>query len=130
MTKRKKRENPTIQADLLKPLDIFSLGSEDDPCFGKLHDLNAMECRECGDSEFCAIVKSQNLHKIRLSQEAEQRFKDIEESDQDILNKKQEVRGVIKTYKDKGVKRIKTILKISREFNLPKDVVKQMYDEN
>jgi len=71
--------------DLMEPIDVLSLGSEDDPCFGKLHDLLAKECKSCGDSDFCAIVKAQGLHKARINIETKQRFKDIEEADEEII---------------------------------------------
>lgn len=116
--------------DLLKPIDVLSLGSDDDPCFGKHHDLLAPECKECGDADFCAIVKAQGLHKERLDIETKQRFKDIEEADEEMIERKVEAKKVIDMYKEKGLKRMKTILKVSRELDLPKDIIKQIYDQN
>ena len=127
---RKPRTNiAEDQKDFLKPIDVLSLGSDDDPCFGKHHDLMAKECKNCGDSEFCAIVKAQGLHKERLDIETKQRFKDIEEADEDLLKKKEEAKKLIEGYKDSGLKRLKTIMKVSRELNLQKDIVKQIYDQ-
>ena len=116
--------------DLLKPIDILALGVKDDPCFGKHHDLMAPECKECGDSEFCAVVKSQGLHQERLDIEGKQRFKDMEEADQETIKKKEQAKEIIAQYKKDGYKRLKTILIVSRKTNLPKDIIKQVYDQN
>ena len=128
--KRKTRTQSNNKLDLLVPLDVLSLGSDDDPCFGKYHDLLAPECKECGDSEFCMIVKAQGLHKERLDIENKQRFKDIEEADEDLVSKRVEAKQIIKEYKEKGFKRLKTILIISKKMGLPKNIIKQIYDQN
>jgi len=116
--------------DLLKPLDILSLGSDDDPCFGKHHDLLAKECKSCGDSEFCAIVMAQGLHQERLNIESKQRFKDIEESDKEGVKKKEEAKEMIAEYRVENYKRLKTILVVSKRTGLTKDTIKQLYDQN
>jgi len=115
--------------DLLEPIDILSLGSIDDPCFGKHHDLLTPECKSCGDSDFCAIVKAQGLHKDRLNIETKQRFKDIEEADEEILKKREEAKVLIAGYREKGWKRLKTIIKVSQELAITKDIIKQVYDQ-
>lgn len=115
--------------DLLKPIDVLSLGSNDDPCFGKLHDLKAPECKSCGDSEFCAIVKAQGLHKERLVIETEQRFKDIEEAEEEMIQKKKQAKEKIDTYRKEGMPRMKTIIKVGRELNLSKEIVKSLYNQ-
>lgn len=132
MAKRNRKARGEIKdpdnIDLLKPLDILSLGGEDDPCFGKYHDLKASECQECGDSEFCTIIKAQNLHKDRLSLEAKQRFKDIEEAKDITIKKESEAKKLIEKYMEKGLQRMKIVLKVSRETNLTKGKIKQLYD--
>lgn len=133
MTKKKRKIRTQLSnndLDLLVPLDILSLGSDDDPCFGKHHDLLAPECKECGDSEFCTIVKAQGLHQERLEIEAKQSFKDIEDAEDDLINKKVHAKQVIKEYKQNGFKRLKTILIISRKLGLSKKIIKQIYDQN
>lgn len=133
MTKKKRKIRTQLSnkdLDLLVPLDILSLGSDDDPCFGKHHDLSAPECKECGDSEFCTIVKAQGLHKERLEIEAKQSFKDIEDAEGDLINKKVYAKQVIKEYKQNGFKRLKTILIVSRKLGLSKKIIKQIYDQN
>jgi len=130
MTRDRTPRGQIEDQDLLKPIDVLALGGEEDPCFGKHHDLMASECKECGDAEFCVIVKSQGLHKERIDIETRQRFKDIEEADEEMVKKLIEAKEVIKEYKSKQYKRLKTILIISRKLNLPKDRVKQIYDQN
>jgi len=77
---RKPREN-LVNQDLntMEPIDIMELGGDNDPCFGKHHDLKAEECERCGDAELCQIAMSQNLHKKRLLIEAKSSFKDLDE---------------------------------------------------
>jgi len=129
--KRKPREEVSKEdIDFLLPVDITKLGSDEDPCFGKLHDLSASECLECGDSDFCALAKAQNLHTVRFNIEQNQRFKDTEESDLEMVKKRTEAAKLIGKYRKKGLKRIKTILKVSHELNMTKDNVKQIYDLN
>lgn len=116
--------------DFLKPIDILSLGSDDDPCFGKHHDLLAPECKECGDSDFCALVKAQKLHQERVNIESKKRFKDIEEADYEMIKKREHAIEIIKQYRNKGYKRLKTILIVARELNIHKNIIKQIYDQN
>jgi hypothetical protein len=63
--------------DVMVPLQFDKLGTQDDPCFGKLHDPKADECGSCGDSELCAIAQSQKLHFKRKEIEDKQDFKDL-----------------------------------------------------
>ena len=129
MPKREPKSNiDKSDIDLLKPVDILSLGGDDDPCFGKHHDIKAPECMECGDADFCAIVKAQNLHKERLNIESGQRFKDIEESDKVNVEKRKKAKMLIKKYQDAGLKRMKIILKVAEETKLEKDLIKQLYE--
>ena len=60
-TKRKERDSEMMEkVDFSKPLlDIYKLGGDEDPCFGKHHDLTAPECARCGDSELCQIATMQ-----------------------------------------------------------------------
>ena len=76
--KRKEREASVKPSQLLKPLDFTKFGSEDDPCFGKLYDLSAAECKICGDQELCGVVFSQNMHSVRAKVEDKTKFKDLD----------------------------------------------------
>lgn len=112
--------------DLLKPIDILTMGSEDDPCFGKFHDLLAKECRLCGDSEFCAIVKAQNLRIGNLEVKDNKRFKDVEEGKEIDEKKKLKAIKLIDEYRSNGLKSTKILLKVWAETHLPKDEIKQL----
>ena len=96
--KREIRNKIDNSIDILKPLNILSLGSDEDPCFGKLHDLKAAECKMCGDSDFCAIVMSQNLHRDRLKFETNQKMKDLDEAEDIMVEKKKNAKKDILKY--------------------------------
>jgi len=129
MARKKRNEINEEDYNLLEPLDILNFGSDNDPCFGKLHDLSAKECKVCGDSEFCAIVKAQNLHKERKVIESNQRFKDIEEQENDSIKIEKEIGKEITTLSKKGYKRLKTIITLSKKYNIPKERIKAIYDK-
>lgn len=76
--KRKEREASVKPEALLKPFDFTKFGTEDDPCFGKLYDLSAPECKICGDQELCGVIFSQNMHSIRKELEDKTKFKDLD----------------------------------------------------
>lgn len=125
--KRKSREDISKEDfDLLKPIDITKLGSNEDPCFGKYHDLIAKECRSCGDSEFCSIATAQYLRTKNLELEGTQKFKDVEEAKDNLKSKKELAKDLIKKYKAKGISKTKVMLKVWGETNLNKDDVKQL----
>jgi hypothetical protein len=84
MSKKFKKEN----VDLAKPLPFDKIGSEDDPCFAKFHDLTAKECQRCGDSEICAIVQAQKLHGKRKEVESKTEFRDITKTKKKVVLKK------------------------------------------
>ena len=70
--KKKKRDLPDIsKVDPLVPIDIDSIGSNGDPCFGKGYDLTTNECKMCGDSELCCIKFAAALGKTRKELEKE-----------------------------------------------------------
>ena len=81
MAKRKQREESDV--DTTQPLgyqDVLEIiGTENDPCFGKLHDTTATDCQRCGDNELCRIVQAQlNAVKREKLEEDGQRFMDTE----------------------------------------------------
>jgi hypothetical protein len=61
------------------PITLEQLGTDQDPCFGKLYDQSTKECQRCGDCEFCAIAMGQLNHISRAQIESKSAFKDIEE---------------------------------------------------
>ncbi len=107
--------------ELLKPLDILSLGGESDPCFGKEYDLTTNECQRCGDSELCAIANSQKLRLVREGIEREKDFKDIEKP------KKSKIDKFIEKMIDKDYKPSKIITKTMKKFDLTKKEARSKY---
>ncbi len=77
MEKRKPHKKAT-KVDLMKPIDLTIIGTEDDPCFGKSYDGRAKECQACGDSELCLVFQGQKNHKEREAIEKKSSFKDID----------------------------------------------------
>lgn len=98
MSKKEKRKPRTKEVknvtDEFKPLDFSIIGSDNDPCFGKLHSLKADECRRCGDSELCQMAMAMKLHQLRAKEESKGNYLDIEETKKDIKNRTFEINGV------------------------------------
>jgi hypothetical protein len=124
---RKSKMDETL--DLLKPINVLTLGSNDDPCFGKYHDLVSKECRSCGDSEFCAIALSQNLRVANLKPENKSKFKDIIEADNNLENKISEAKLLIEKYRSQGLPKTRILLKVWDELKLPKEEVKNLLNK-
>lgn len=97
MPTRKSRNKLKKTVDLLVPVDIYKLGTEDDPCFGKHYNPKETECRRCGDCELCAIVLGQANHKKRETLPKETTFMDMEEKEIYEMKPKTKVRKLIKT---------------------------------
>ena len=55
MAKKKKQLPDLSKQDILTPIDVSTLGTNGDPCFGIGYDLSTKECKLCGDSELCAF---------------------------------------------------------------------------
>lgn len=85
------------EEDILKPIDINSIGSNGDPCFGKGYDLSTEECKQCGDSELCCLKFANLMGKTRKQLEEENQFKDLE-----ILVDEKAVKKTIRALKRKG----------------------------
>lgn len=125
MGKKKKKKEEAMPAvteeELLKPIDILSLGSDSDPCFGKQYDLTTEECSRCGDSELCAIAHSQKLNIIRKDIEKEKSFKDIDE-----VKVGKEIKFIKKLIK-KGKKPSEILKKVVDKFEIPKSEARKLY---
>lgn len=114
MGKREQRNKIKISPEeMLKPLDIEKFGSDTDPCFGKLYNLNTPECKRCGDSEICGAVFAQGLHKIRGKIEKNNRFKDLE-----LDNSSKLMTKYINRLKAKGYKQSRIIRLTKKKFNI------------
>jgi len=109
---------------MLKPIiDVLKLGSDDDPCFGKLWDPKEKECRNCGESEICAIVKSQGLKIIREEIERDTRFLDLEEAE--IIDLP-DIREFIRSKRNKKIDDDVIIRRASRRFNKTPEEIEEI----
>lgn len=79
--KKKPRNVLAKKLDVLYPIDITKLGTEEDPCFGKFFDPQAPECQRCGDCEICQIALNQNSIIKRGKLEETTTFRDIGEKE-------------------------------------------------
>lgn len=120
--KRSKETKPVSQKeiDLLKPVDIMSLGSELD-CFGKEYDLSTDECKRCGDAEFCVIASAAKMKKTRTKIEKQVEFKDIS---QGAIPK--EVYKFIENKIKRRVPLEKITKRIIKRFGIPKEEAKEL----
>lgn len=124
MAKKKKQQLPAIPEgkSILKPMDISSIGSNGDPCFGEAYDLTTDECKMCGDSELCCIKFAAKMGTTRKEIESESQFKDLE-----TLVDTKALKKTIRALKRKGEDK-KTILeKIQAKYQLTKEEAKVMY---
>ena len=112
------RETPIKESKKLVPFDVTKLGSEDDPCFGKLYDLTAPECHECGDIELCALKLSQSQRVKTLDIESKMSFRDI--SEKDIVGAIEYAKSLIKKHG-----RVIAISRASKMFGVDKAKIKE-----
>lgn len=123
MKKKKKTEIDISKHDILKPItEVDTLGSDKDPCFGKLYDLTTSECKLCGDSELCAICFAQKLNKTRADIEKESHFKDLEKLI-DVKSVKKYMRSLIR----KEVSRKEILQKSMSKFDITKADARSIY---
>lgn len=122
--KKKKKSLPSIPEgkQILKPIDLSSIGSNGDPCFGEAYDLTTDECKICGDSELCCIKFAEKMGTTRKKIESESQFKDLE-----ILIDVKALKKTIRALKRKGEDR-KTILdKLQAKYQLSLEEAKALY---
>ena len=120
--KLKKATKELQKGDILKPLDISSIGSNGDPCFGKSYDLSSQECRMCGDSELCCIKFAELMGKTRKELEQENQYKDIEVLVDEVAAKK-----TFRALKRKGETK-KTILdKLQAKYQVTREEARHLY---
>lgn len=120
MAKRKSRDSELMEeVDFSKPLlDIYKLGGDEDPCFGKLHDLTASECIRCGDSELCQVATQQR--QVIDREEDKTPYMDQVHDNQDKVIKS------IKRLQNLGKRDKIIIAKVTKRFNLTAKEVKQI----
>lgn len=124
---RNKFRKKLTDDQMLAPLDVTKFGGPDDPCFGKYHDLKATECRNCGDSELCAIAMSYKGIAMRQKLEMETSFKDIEDVGIDLKEKR--IKRYIKKKLAKGLEIRKIYKKAARRYNIPILRIEEIYKE-
>ena len=110
--------------DPLIPIDLASIGASNDPCFGKGYDLSTRECKQCGDSELCALKMSQVLGKTRKELEKENKYKDL-----DVLEDVDGIKKFMRRLKRKGEKRRAIVLQAAEKFEVPTTMLRKIYKE-
>lgn len=124
MAKRESRKKLSKKVDITKPvlpIDITKFGTEEDPCFGKLHDLTQDECKRCGDSSLCSIVQNQDTLKLRAKEEKDGRFKDLElDAPKKEIDMK-EVKKFIKKKLDSGTISVMVKKQAIKKFGITKE---------
>lgn len=130
--KRKSRKELTKKIDITQPIlpiDITKFGTEDDPCFGKLHDLTEDACKRCGDSTICSIVMNQDTKRLREEEESNNRFKDLE-IDAPVKPvpqfTKKEINKFIKGKLKEGTIRLVLVKKLVTKFGITKEEAKEL----
>ena len=122
MGKKQVKLPALTKQNTLVPIDVTTLGTNGDPCFGIAYDLSTKECKLCGDSELCCIKMSQNLHITRKELEEKNHYKDLE-SLEDVKGIKKYIRGL----KRKGKTRREIVEKTSVKFEVPKKDIRLIY---
>lgn len=109
---------------ILKPVDIDSIGSSDDPCFGKAYDLSTQECRSCGDSELCCIKFAEMMGKTRKELEEENQYKDME-----LLVDKVAAKKTFRALRRKGEDKKTIIQKLQAKYSITVKEARTLYRE-
>lgn len=121
----KKDKLPVLsKQDPLEPIDITTLGSNGDPCFGKGYDLSTKECKICGDAELCAFKMSQELNITRKELDNKKHFKDL-----DILEDVEAIKKFMRKLKRKGETRKDIVRMASEKFEVPSRDLRALYKE-
>ena len=120
MAKKVKYED----SGMFEALDFKSIGSKEDPCFGKSYDLTTDECKMCGDSELCCAVFAQALGKTRKKLEDENHFKDL-----DVLIDKTAISKTIKSSIKKGLSKKEILETLRKKYEITKDESRMLYRE-
>lgn len=102
----------------MKPIRLEQLGSDEDPCFGKLYSLTAPECARCGDYEACSVASQTRMLKETAKEEKSKPFKDIQEAELIESQDKEIRKRMIKMAKKSPTKfhSIEKLVPLFREF--------------
>lgn len=123
--KNKKSTLPDLsKQSILVPIDLESIGTNNDPCFGKAYDLTTKECKICGDSELCCIKFAALMGKTRKELESENAYKDLE-----TLVDIQAVKKTIRNCKRNGEEKKVILEKIERKYEISHQQARAIYKE-
>jgi len=128
---RKRRTSKIKPQEYIIPIDVTQLGSTDDPCFGKIYDPRASECKRCGDSEACIIAQQQKMLGKRDIIEKKNNFLDLIEPE--IQGEQyMDLTPIIAYMKKKLLKYswVKVVRLSAKKFNLEKAEAKKIYKTN
>ena len=121
----KKKKEVKVKQEIFQPTILLKdLGSDKDPCFGKLYDLTTNECKQCGDSELCCIKFAEKMGTTRKELEKVSKYKDLE-----VLLDKKAVFKSIRNHKRKGLKRPEILDRIQAKYNLSREEAKMLYED-
>lgn len=124
MAKKEQKLPDLSKQDILTPIDLSTMGTNGDPCFGIGYDLSTKECKLCGDSELCVFKMSQNLNITRKELEQKNQYKDLDVLE-DTVGIKKYIRGLIR----KGKDRKEIITKTVEKFEVPRKRIRELYKE-
>ncbi|RLF06834.1 MAG: hypothetical protein DRJ64_04085 [Thermoprotei archaeon] len=123
MARRSRREVEIEEEQLLSYMNPLELGTDKDPCFGKLFSLTAEECQICGDAVFCA-----SRFKLKMSMKIAEHEKDnptIDLPGDRLKAATKYIEGKL----GKGVAE-KLIYKMAKKrFNISKEIINQIINE-
>lgn len=117
-----KAHEELVNGDILKPIELETIGSSNDPCFGTKYDLTTPECKMCGDSELCCIKFAAKMGKTRKELEKENHYKDLE-----ILVDVKAVKKTIRALKRKGEDKDTIKQKLQAKYGVSAEEAKQLY---
>lgn len=123
--KKQKKQLPELsKQDILTPIELESIGTNGDPCFGKSYNLSSKECKICGDSELCCIKFAAAMGKTRKQLESENDYKDLE-----TLVDVQAVKKTIRNLKRNGAQKKEILEKIQRKYEISLAQARAIYKE-
>lgn len=122
---KKKQKLPELsKQDILTPIELESIGSNGDPCFGKSYNLSSKECKICGDSELCCIKFAAAQGKTRKQLESETDYKDLE-----TLVDIQAVKKTIRNLKRNNTPKKEILDKVQSKYEISRDQARAIYKE-
>lgn len=121
--KKEKKSKPKLNP--LIPIKLEDIGDvNNDPCFGRGYDLSTDECKQCGDSELCAIKFAAELGKTRKQLEQENNYKDLEP----LIDTKA-VFKTIRALKRKDLKMSEILDRVQAKYELSREEAKSLYKQ-